>query len=210
MALLPTVTKPHGDFWFRDKRTGLSGSVGNAECLRRESEHVCVGACMNAMHAWEVVLAGFEINDLDVFSGRESSQRKCADKSSRGTAVTARMGRQKFSFQKKEGQTENALVKKRHAWRTPLLIQTWELWAQDRSQPFSTRDNLIYLARINKPSGLLPWCHATYGRFDTCHRGSPCARLLNEQLCLVWLGSLIAPHHVHQTLSKQWNALWWL
>lgn len=48
---------------------------------------------MNAMHVWEVVLAGFEINDLDVFSGRESSQRKCADKSSRGAAVTARMGR---------------------------------------------------------------------------------------------------------------------
>lgn len=51
------------------------------------------GGLMNAMHVWEVVLAGFEINDLDVFSGRESSQRKCADKSSRGAAVTARMGR---------------------------------------------------------------------------------------------------------------------
>lgn len=48
---------------------------------------------MNTMHVWEVVLAGFEINDLDVFSGRESSHRKCADKSSRGAAVTARMGR---------------------------------------------------------------------------------------------------------------------
>lgn len=87
------------------------------------------GGLMNAMHVWEVVLAGFEINDLDVFSGRESSQRKCADKSSRGAAVTARMVRQKFSFQKKEGQTGNSLVKKRHTWRTPLLIQTWELWA---------------------------------------------------------------------------------
>lgn len=70
---------------------------------------------MNAMHVWEVVLARFEINDLNVFSGRESSQRKCADKSSRGAAMTARMGRQKFSFQKKEGQTGNALVKKRRA-----------------------------------------------------------------------------------------------
>lgn len=25
VALVPAVTKPHGDFWFRDKRTGLSG-----------------------------------------------------------------------------------------------------------------------------------------------------------------------------------------
>lgn len=70
---------------------------------------------MNAMHVWEVVLAGFEINDLDAFSGRESSQRKCADKSSCGAAVTARMRRRKFSFQKKEGPTGNALVKKRRA-----------------------------------------------------------------------------------------------
>lgn len=31
---------------------------------------------MNAMHVWEVGLAGFEINDLNMFSGRESSQRK--------------------------------------------------------------------------------------------------------------------------------------
>lgn len=57
-----------------------------SECLWRESERGGWGGgrVMNAMHVWEVSLAGFEINDLNMFSGRESSQtKKCRRELSR-------------------------------------------------------------------------------------------------------------------------------
>lgn len=68
---------------------------------------------MNAMHVWEVGLARFEINDLNMFSGREiiTKGKKSADKSTRGATMTVRMGSQKFSFQKKKRTEKNALKK---------------------------------------------------------------------------------------------------
>lgn len=70
LACASSVTKPHGDF----------------DSLKREQDYCCslcrceASACtqekgkgreretggMNAMHVWEVVLAGFEINDLNM------------------------------------------------------------------------------------------------------------------------------------------------
>lgn len=95
VALVPTVTKPHGDFWFRDKRTGLSGSFETQRASVSEGR-VNTGGVMNAMHVWEVGLAGFEINDLNMFSGHKSSQRISADKSTCSATMTVRMGRKSF------------------------------------------------------------------------------------------------------------------
>lgn len=64
-----------------DSATREQDYLAESECLWRESEHVGGvwgrgRGLRNAMHVWEVGLAGFEINDLDTFSGCESSQRK--------------------------------------------------------------------------------------------------------------------------------------
>lgn len=68
-ARTSSVTKPHGDF---DSLKGEQdySALGVAVKLERvrwsRGERGGDGGGMNAMHVWEVVLAGFEINDLNM------------------------------------------------------------------------------------------------------------------------------------------------
>lgn len=114
-----------------DSATREQDYLAESECLWRESEHGAGGegrggGLRNAMHVWEVVLAGFEINDLHAFSGRESSQRKSADKSSGGAAVTAGMGRTKV-FSPPPRKRGKAFVEARVPEEPGLQIRTCEL-----------------------------------------------------------------------------------
>lgn len=82
---MPTVTKPHGDFWFTEKRTGLLLLQSDAESKQsvydgEGKEWARERGGMNAMHVWEVVLAGFKINDLNMCYSWESSERKVQTK----------------------------------------------------------------------------------------------------------------------------------
>lgn len=83
-----------------------------SERLWRESERG--GGCdggVGCMRVWEVGLAGFEINDLNMFSGRVSSQRKkCRQKHwqcDRGRQDGG--GRQKFSSREKDRKRRRSL-----------------------------------------------------------------------------------------------------
>lgn len=59
---------------------------------------------------WEVGLAEFEINDLNMFSGRESSQRKSADKSTGSATAAVGTGETKVFFPEKKER------KRRRSW----------------------------------------------------------------------------------------------
>lgn len=70
-------------FWFTEKRPGLLLLHSDAEsrvCVWEGKEWAGDRGGMNAMHVWEVVLAGFEINDLNMCYSWESSERKVQTK----------------------------------------------------------------------------------------------------------------------------------
>lgn len=77
------------------------------------------------MRVWEVGLAGFEINDLNMFSGRESSQRKSADKSTGSATAAVGTGETKVFFPEKDRKRRRSFEAARPVpARTPLQLQS--------------------------------------------------------------------------------------
>lgn len=151
VALAPTVTKPHGDFWFRDKRTGLSGFLGTGRASVSEGRVNTRGwwmPCMCGKWVWQSLKLMISTCSLVANHHKEKS----ADQSTSSATMTIRMGRQKFASEENKEDRKRRLPLK-PAWPSPeepcLQIQkrlgshvkTCELWVYHSVRPFNTWNN---------------------------------------------------------------------
>lgn len=118
VALVPTVTKPHGDFWFRYKRTGLSGFFGTRRASvsegRVNTRRGRWTPCMCGKWVWQ----GLKLMISTCSLVANHHKEKSADKSTCSATMTVRMGRQKFSSQKNKEDRKYRLSLK-PSWPAP-------------------------------------------------------------------------------------------
>lgn len=79
-ACVSTVTKPHGGFDSLEGEQDYCALCVTVKLETGEEQAWEMRGGMNAMHVWEVVLARFEFNDLNMCYTWESSERKVQTK----------------------------------------------------------------------------------------------------------------------------------